>query len=159
LADTDYHFQDHESHQVVIFPPELNDVQWDRIETIGNEVIAALEEITTPKVLMDIAALEYVGSAMVALVVRVGKAVRDQGGKMVVVNKHEQVFEVFRLARLESLWPIVGSEEEARIALGLPDGKRSGASSGTIVKIVVVLLALLGAAAVAYIVMKGGVGN
>jgi hypothetical protein len=64
----------------------------------------------------------------VALIVRLYKTVNSRGGKMVVVNTHELVFEVLKLAGLTKLWTIVGTRAEAFSSMGV---KATAAPSGS----------------------------
>jgi hypothetical protein len=64
---------------------------------------------------------------MVALIVRLYKTVNSRGGKMVVVNQHELVQEVLKLAGLTKLWTILPNRQEAYSSLGV---RATAASSG-----------------------------
>ncbi|MFO1093609.1 MAG: hypothetical protein U0992_09890 [Planctomycetaceae bacterium] len=70
--------------------------------------------------------LEYMGSALVALVVRVWKAVQNGGGKVVVVCGGGMPQEVLRLAGLDKVWTIVTTYEDGLRKLGI-----SGPSGGS----------------------------
>ncbi len=70
------------------------------------------------------------GSAMVALIVRLYKAVNGRNGQMVVVNQHELVLEVLKLAGLTKLWTIVENRDKAYAALGVKRRSVSAPSSG-----------------------------
>lgn len=98
--------------------PALNEVPWSDIEAIGGEVLARLEEAPSPKTLVDLTPLNYMGSAQVALVVRIFKAVKDRGGQMIVANSDPMVREVLTLAGLDKIWTIVISREAGLLQLG-----------------------------------------
>ena len=59
---------------------------------------------------------------------RLYKAVTGRSGQMVVVNQHELVFEVLKLAGLTKLWTIVDSREKAFSTLGIK--RRAVAAAG-----------------------------
>jgi anti-anti-sigma factor len=105
----------------LILLPELNDVQWGEIETIGAEILNEIDEFQTPIMLVDLSALNYMGSAMVALIVRVWKAVKAKDGKMSVVCPDEMVKQVLALAHLNKVWPIHDTRELALKPLGVKD--------------------------------------
>jgi anti-anti-sigma factor len=118
-GETYYRFETVNGCLTVTLLPELNDKQWADIERVGSEIVERISGAPSPKVLVDLTPLSYMGSAMVALIVRLYKTVNSRGGKMVVVNQHELVFEVLKLAGLTKLWTIVGTRQEAYATLGI----------------------------------------
>jgi anti-anti-sigma factor len=127
VGETYYRFETVGGCLAVTLLPELNDKQWADIERVGTEIVDRISAAPSPKVLVDLTQLSYMGSAMVALIVRLYKTVNSRGGKMVVVNQHELVFEVLKLAGLTKLWTIVGTRGEAYASMGV---KASALSSG-----------------------------
>lgn len=103
---------------VVALLPELNEVPWADIERVGSEILAKLQPLASPNLLVDLCALNYMGSAQVALVVRMFKTVKEKNGKMVVANRDPMVLEVLTLAGLNKVWTIVDSRERAMSMLG-----------------------------------------
>lgn len=103
---------------VVALLPELNEVPWADIERVGSEILAKLQPLASPHLLVDLCALNYMGSAQVALVVRMFKTVKEKNGKMVVANRDPMVLEVLTLAGLNKVWTIVDSRERAMSMLG-----------------------------------------
>lgn len=118
-VESPYRFEQADGCSVISLLPELNEAQWSDIEKVGNELLSRLNSAPTPKFLVDLSALNYMGSAMVALIVRLWKAAKERGGDMVVVNRHELVFEVLKLAGLTKLWNIVDSREKGLAELGV----------------------------------------
>ena len=103
---------------IVTLKPALSDVKWDQIETLGSAIETRLANDKPKKVLFDISPLTYMGSAMVALVVRWWKTVEKAGGKSVVVCNDDNVLEVLRLASLDKHWTIKESRAAAFAELG-----------------------------------------
>ncbi len=128
-SETPYRFETAEGYSIISLHPELNDSQWADFEKVGNEVIEQLNTMNPPAFVVDLSSLSYMGSAMVALIVRLWKAVSGRNGRMVVVNQHEMVFEVLKLAGLHKVWTIVETREEGLKQLGMkarPAGSLSG---------------------------------
>lgn len=115
-------FTPHGTYAVLKLFPLINEGQWGNVSEIGTEVIAKLEERAVPKLLVDLSQLEYMGSAQVALLVRIWKSLKRTNGKLVVFCPHAMVLEVLTLAGLKSLWEIVPTEEEALGILGVSVG-------------------------------------
>jgi anti-anti-sigma factor len=109
--------------------PELNDKQWADIEKVGTELVDRLSNAQSPRFIVDLTPLSYMGSAMVALIVRLYKTANGRGGQMVVVNQHELVHEVLKLAGLTKLWTIVDNRDKAFAALGVK--RRSASAEGS----------------------------
>lgn len=132
--------------------PKLNKVAWADIDSIGAEILARLSSYSTPRVLVDLCQLDYMGSAQVALIVRIYKAVKEKSGLLVVANRHPVVQEVLTLAGLNKLWTIVGSREEGLRTLGGDPGRPTspegvattgGSNAGTLI-LVSLMAAIIG---------------
>jgi anti-anti-sigma factor len=129
-GETYYRFESLNGCLTITLLPELNDKQWADIERVGTEIVDRISAAPSPKVLVDLTPLSYMGSAMVALIVRLYKTVNSRGGKMVVVNQHELVFEVLKLAGLTKLWTIVPNRQEAYSSLGIKASAPSSTGGG-----------------------------
>jgi anti-anti-sigma factor len=129
-GETYYRFESLNGCLTITLLPELNDKQWADIERVGTEIVDRISAAPSPKVLVDLTPLSYMGSAMVALIVRLYKTVNSRGGKMVVVNQHELVQEVLKLAGLTKLWTILPNRQEAFSSLGVRATAASISGSG-----------------------------
>ncbi len=145
-SESPYRFEDGDGYSILALSPELNQVQWAEIEKIGSDVLDRLSDQKSPAFLIDLSALNYMGSALVALIVRIWKSIKEHDGRMVIVNRHQLVFEVLKLAGLHKLWSIVETREEGIEELGLTKSFRGG-SLGAPWLIVIGLLALAGGGA------------
>jgi anti-anti-sigma factor len=120
---------------VVSLLPGLNEIPWSDIEQVGSQVLTHVGKSAQPSVLVDLCHLDYMGSAQVALVVRIFKAIKERGGKLIVSNRHPMVLEVLSLAGLNKLWTIVDSRAIGLKQLGVTespvtsDGAASNADS------------------------------
>ena len=135
-SDTSYRFEEAESYCTIVLLPELNKAPWGDIDNIGTSVVERMNarmDATRqkPGFIVDLSALNYMGSAMVALVVRLWKASKEKGAKMVVINSDPMVLEVLELAGLSQVWTIVGTREEALKALGVVEKPQPAASAAS----------------------------
>jgi anti-anti-sigma factor len=103
---------------IFVIKRELAESNWSEIEQVGREILQSVEKSSAPQVMLDLSELEYMGSAMVALLLRIWKQVNAQKGKMVFVNQEQGVYEVLKLAGLTKLWTICETREEAATHLG-----------------------------------------
>lgn len=107
---------------------QLNEIPWAEIERVGGDIVARLQELDQPALLVDLTGLDYMGSAQVALVVRLFKTVKERQGRMVVAVGHPMVLEVLTLAGLNKIWTIVDTRQEGMQLLGF--GASDEASPG-----------------------------
>jgi len=127
-SDTPYRIEDEADYCLIELRPELNKAPWGDIDRIGT---ALLERMQTrmkgnkhkAAFLVDLSPLNYMGSAMVALVVRLWKSTKDKNAQMVVVNRDENVLEVLQLSGLTQVWTIVETREEGFKALDISPKK------------------------------------
>lgn len=155
-ATTTYRYEGFGGFAVITLLPELNKVPWADIDTIGTKLLGRMDTQRTPSFLIDLEALNYMGSAMVALVVRLWKSVKERNGKMAVVNSDDMVLEVLKLAGLAKVWTIVDSREAGFKALGVSERNQhsqgdasssaddAGAGGGTLAAVLAFLLLVAG---------------
>lgn len=144
---------------VVSFLPPLNEIPWAEIEKVGGQILPKLQETNSPGVLVDLCALTYMGSASLALVVRIYKTVTEKKGRMVVANKDPMVGEVLAKAGLEKIWEIAPSREDGLRRLGLPAGEVVKQSGGWQNLVAMAALLVAGLGAIAQLVAIGLPGN
>ncbi len=118
-SKTSYHFEKFDGVSVIALLSELNDVPWADIESIGLTILEQMDAQKKPLFLIDLGALTYMGSAMVALVVRIWKSVKTRNGKMAVINNDEMVREVLSIAGLDEVWTIVDTRAEGLKVMGV----------------------------------------
>lgn len=137
MAESDalYRFEEADDFCTVVLLPELNKAPWGDIDNIGTSVLERMNARLTagrskPGFIVDLSALNYMGSAMVALVVRLWKAAREKNARMVVVNDDPMVLEVLELAGLTQVWTIVQTRQDALKTLGVSEKKPEPAIAG-----------------------------
>ena len=69
------------------------------------------------KVLVDMGKLQQCTSALLGVMVRVWKSVSPKGGVLAFCNVNEDVSEVLKQTRLDSLWTVYSTREAATSAL------------------------------------------
>jgi anti-anti-sigma factor len=118
-SDIYYQYEPQTSYDLVRLLPTLNSAQWSDIERTGGDLLQKLDASRTPALLMDLSEMTYMGSAVVALIVRCWKSLKARNGKLVVVCDNDVVREVLVLAGLDKLWPVVDSGERGLQELGI----------------------------------------
>jgi anti-anti-sigma factor len=123
-AGKSFEFERHPGYARLTLSPNLNAFQWADIERSAIEILAAVEEVKGSNFIVDLSSLDYLGSAQLALLVRVWKAIKASNGQMVVQVTTPVVREVMNTAGLGSLWQFAESRAEAFQLLELqPDGR------------------------------------
>lgn len=147
------------SHIEVAIHPPLIDGTWSDIETLGNLVITEIEGRKRTDCLVDLSSLNYMGSSVVALLVRIWKVVRAQNGQLVIVTDHTIVKETISLAGLDKIWAVYPHINGACRAIGAPlhpveDGAHSGIHApkkSLVIGAIVLVLAIIG---VSFLIMN-----
>lgn len=125
----EYDIETRQGFSVITFQACLAECKWGDIERVGTEIKQLLASGAKPFCLLDLSRLEFMGSSIVALLVRVWKAIQEQQGSMVVVNPNSMTKEVLEIAGLSKVWTICNSrpEAEAELKKFLPaDSQTSG---------------------------------
>lgn len=98
---------------IFVIKKSLTETNWSDIDLVGQEILKSIEQISRPQLMLDLSELDYMGSSMVALLLRIWKQVNAQEGQMVFVNREEGIYEILKLAGLTKIWTICESREEA----------------------------------------------
>lgn len=128
-----------EGYSVVTVPKELCKASLEEIREMGEQVLSELANQKSPQCLVDLTALDYMGSSMVASIIRIWKAIEANQGRMVVAVSSNGVREVLRITGLNRVWTIENSYATALHELGF-------SSQAKIVKRELRLLAFVGPA-------------
>lgn len=116
-------FEEQRGCATLTLAPEVNSSPWDVVERSGSQIISQLENGRIFALIVDLTPLNYLGSAQVALLVRVWKALSARNGKMVVQLTSPMVRDVLRTAGLNRYWQFVETRSAAYEFLGFqPDG-------------------------------------
>ena len=88
----------------------LEDVQ---IQQIGERLSELVDEDPNPQILLDFNNVEHLSSAALSVLIALNRQVEGSGGRLVLANIQPQIFEVFRITRLNRIFNIQGTREEA----------------------------------------------
>lgn len=106
---------------IVIPMMNLGEFEYARIDRDGRSVLDRLAAAHAKHVVVDCNQMEYYGSAALGFFVRVWKRVRMQEGHMAFCNISPDERHVLAVTRLDTLWAICGSRDEALEAVLLED--------------------------------------
>jgi len=113
----DFQIEWHSGTLVVIPGGDIESMKWDLIEQAAEVVMAPLTETDVPLVIFDLSEVNYFGSVFLSLMLRCHKAVKPQGGELVLCGASEMAEELLRVTALDTLWAIYSTREQAIEAL------------------------------------------
>lgn len=85
---------------------DRNILEEANIQQIGDEITTIIDEASNPKLLIDFSAVEHLSSAALGTLITINNKVKQKGGQLRLANIDAQIFEVFRITKLDKLFQI-----------------------------------------------------
>ncbi|MHC4443060.1 MAG: STAS domain-containing protein [Planctomycetota bacterium] len=83
------------------------------INQIGEKLTELAQEYDKPKLLLDFKKVEHLSSAALGMLITLNKQLKDRQGQLVLAGINQQIFEVFKITKLNKLFNITDNAEEA----------------------------------------------
>jgi anti-sigma B factor antagonist len=83
------------------------------IQEIGQTLEALINESNPPKLLLDFATVDHLSSAALGTLINVNNKIKSKNGMFRLANIRPQILEVFRITKLDKLFRIHPTREEA----------------------------------------------
>lgn len=83
------------------------------IQLIGEEISQLVEADPKPKLLISFANVDHLSSAALGTLITINNKVRGRGGQLRLANIDPQIYEVFVITRLNKLFQIHETADEA----------------------------------------------
>src|SRR5271170_8026053 len=83
------------------------------IQKIGEDLFSLVDELGRKKILLNFSNVEYLSSAALGKFITLNKKAQMAGGKLVMCNINEDIFEVFEITKLNKLFNIQKDEQTA----------------------------------------------
>src|SRR5438270_743634 len=100
---------------LTVTAPRLRSDAFELVEALRQELLAAVAEAKLPRVALDLARVEYFGSAGFRPLLSLRRQVQERNGHLVLCNLHPDVEEVLLVTRLINLRdPAAATFEVAR---------------------------------------------
>lgn len=116
-------------HAIIVTPQRnLTEFDFTQIETEAAEILGQITKSGGQNVVVDFSKIDYTGSTALSFFTRLFKKTRCRGGEMAFCNVSPVEREVLEVTRLDTLWPICDSIDDALIAVS---ESSSGPSSAT----------------------------
>jgi anti-anti-sigma factor len=116
MADA-FRIERHGEIAVIVPSNAVESLQWELIEQAAELLIAPLNQMQPPLVIIDLSEVDYFGSVFLSLLLRMWKAVFQHGGMMVLCGVSQRAKELLRITQLDTLWAIYDTRQEAKAVL------------------------------------------
>ena len=84
------------------------------IAEIGNTLNGLIDRRDNPKLLLDFANVDHLSSAALGMLINANSRIRQKNGQLRLANIKPQIFEVFVITKLNKLFRILPSRQEAQ---------------------------------------------
>jgi anti-anti-sigma factor len=122
-----------EENAVVLTPQrDLSEFEFAQIDVEAAELMGRIAKEGGTNVIVDFSKIEYSGSSALSFFTRLFNNTRLRGGEMAFCNVSSGEREVLRITRLDTLWPICESLEEA-MAVVTEASRRAAAAKWVVV--------------------------
>ena len=92
------------------------------IESIGKELYALVDEQARRKIVLDFAAVRFLSSQMLGILISLQKRARLIKGQVVLCSMRPDLMKVFQITRLDKILEFAADEGEALKKLGVAAG-------------------------------------
>ena len=93
---------------------EKNILDESNIQQVGKELNEAVEGKPTPQLILDFGNVEHLSSAALGILITMNNRVKDVGGKMCLANIRPQIFEIFKITKLDRIFTVHETAKAAR---------------------------------------------
>ncbi|HUU58153.1 MAG TPA: STAS domain-containing protein [Phycisphaerae bacterium] len=83
------------------------------INEIGHQLGALVSQADRPKIVLDFANVAHMSSSALGMLITLHKRVAEKQGQLRLCNIQPTIFEVFAITRLNEIFTICGSRQEA----------------------------------------------
>ncbi len=96
----------------------LGNLNEPEISVETQDLLDFLNRSASANLVIDLAHGDYLGTSMLGAFVKLWKRVSQRGGRLALCNVSESVIQVLRVTKLQTVWPIYSSREQALAAVG-----------------------------------------
>jgi anti-sigma B factor antagonist len=120
-AQPEGHIFARESHGNILLLNSLTQLGSLNEPEIAHEADELLEMINTSQstnLVIDLSQSDYLGTAMLGAFIKLWKRIAQHGGQLVLCNVSHNVAQILRFTKLDTIWTIYGSRDQAFHAIG-----------------------------------------
>ncbi len=86
------------------------------IQAINEEITGEIEKSATPRLLISFSNVDHLSSAALGALITINNKIKEKSGELHLANIDPQIYEVFMITRLNKLFNIHDTTDEARAA-------------------------------------------
>ncbi len=83
------------------------------IQQIGQQLVRLIDQSPNPKVLISFEKVEHLSSAALGALIAINNKSRQKGGQLRLAAIDPQIFEVFKITKLDQMFQILDTADEA----------------------------------------------
>lgn len=109
---------------VIELGPRYESLDQAALLDFGGTILSEATHSDPPQLILDLSQTTYIGSSFIELLLRAWKRVRERQGSLTLCGLQPFCAEVMKISRLDRLWPIYATREEALAALANPTSSK-----------------------------------
>lgn len=98
---------------IVEVDQEYDSLDERKLSELGAQLLAAVDQAEPPVLLLDLTRTTFIGSSFLGVAIRAWKRLRDRSGRLALCHVNELCREVLQASRLDTIWELFPSREEA----------------------------------------------
>ena len=83
------------------------------IQAISEEITGLISLADTPRILINFTNVDHLSSAALGALITINKKIKDKSGELRLANIDPQIYEIFKITQLNSLFNIHETADEA----------------------------------------------
>jgi len=115
MSDSRLRLSDSEGVTLIEFV-DRNILDEANIQAINEEITGEIEKSGTPRLLISFSNVDHLSSAALGALITINNKIKEKTGELHLANIDPQIYEVFVITRLNKLFNIHDTTEEARAA-------------------------------------------
>jgi stage II sporulation protein AA (anti-sigma F factor antagonist) len=100
---------------LVAFRPSDHTLDDAAVEDVAGQLLRTAAA-DPPRLVLDLGEVRFFGSSFIELMFRAWKRLKERNGAMVLCCLHPHCAEVLKVTKLDTLWPICATREDAAAA-------------------------------------------
>jgi anti-anti-sigma factor len=102
---------------IIELGPSYDSLNEEALQDFGGALLSEATHTEPPRLVVDLSETSYIGSSFLELLVRAWKRLKERDGNLVLCGAQPFCVEVLEVTRLNTLWAIYSTREEAVAAL------------------------------------------
>lgn len=98
---------------VSLTAPEFENIDERNIDQARSALLELAQATTPPLLVLDLSATKFFGSSFIEALFRTANRMKSRGGKFALSGLGPYCMEVIQITRLDSLWPVTKTSQEA----------------------------------------------